>query len=62
LFVAEFSRECTGDEKFCKEINVASGDTLIVMSRQYLDTRTLTGPDKDDIAPHRVLIFDKKQK
>ncbi|GMH51910.1 hypothetical protein TrRE_jg368 [Triparma retinervis] len=61
LFVAEFSRECTGDKKFCKEINAAPGDTLVVMSRQYLDTRTLTGPDKDDIAPHRVLIFDKKQ-
>ena len=50
-----------GDEKYCKVLGVKdkpNGEALDVISRQYLNPRSMTGPDKDEIAAHRVLVFD----
>jgi len=61
LFAVEFSRKCMGDGVYCKEIDWTTkptGEALVFMSRQYLDPVTNTGPDKDSVEGHRVLIFD----
>ena len=63
VFAAQFGRECLSDDpKYCKiigEADLASGNLLDFMSRQYLDPTTGLGTDKDYLPGHRVLIFDK---
>ena len=64
LFAAAFGRECVGDGKYCKVLELKdkpNGEALDVMSRQYLNPKSMTGPDKNDIAGHRVLVFDRKE-
>ncbi|GMH88424.1 hypothetical protein TrST_g13992 [Triparma strigata] len=63
LFAAAFGRECIGESKFCKVLGLGdkpNGEALDVMSRQYLNPNSMTGPDKDEFAGHRVLVFDRK--
>ncbi|GMH93552.1 hypothetical protein TL16_g12659 [Triparma laevis f. inornata] len=63
LFAAAFGRECVGESKFCKVLGLGdkpNGEALDVMSRQYLNPNSMTGPDKDEFAGHRVLVFDRK--
>ncbi len=64
IFAAEFSRSCVGDEGFCRPIAQQvkpDGQQFDFMSRQYVDPVSMTGPNKDEIAAHRILIFDKIQ-
>jgi len=65
LFAAQFSRRCVGDnDEFCKIVGFSdkpTGQAFDIMSRQYLDPRSETGPNREEISRHRVLIYDKIQ-
>ena len=68
IFVAQFGRACldapdgTPPRGTCYEISEAqmgSPGGFSFFVRHYLDPQTSTGPSKDALPPHRVLIFDK---
>ena len=68
LFVASFGRACLlgGEDeelnKYCKIMSSFPNNSLVeILVRQYLDPNTMTGPNKDLLPLHRVIVLDKKK-
>ena len=60
--VEEVAHDGTPPRGTCYEISEAqmgSPGGFSFFVRHYLDPQTSTGPSKDALPPHRVLIFDK---
>jgi hypothetical protein len=67
MFVAQWGRSCLNPSSSsssppCYEISddiMFPNSTFYMLVRHYLDPQTGTGPHKDALPRHRVLVFDK---
>lgn len=65
LFAYRFSRDCSislfpGGENFCFNISpeaIRNHEHLFFIERMYVNKKTLTGPDYNEVIPARVLNF-----
>jgi len=68
VFVAQWGRSCLGtpddaeSTEFCMVLDEATAPSPLlynIIVRHYLDVTTGTGPHKDALPRHRLLVFDK---